>query len=141
MDPAKLQALVDRMDITDTSLRYATGIDRKDRDLYRSCFTAEIEIDFSSMGMGPPVTVPADAWVAQALTLVSGFQSTQHMITNHAITVQGDEATCVAYVQARHFNPGSMMTVGGYYTNRLVRTPEGWRISKLKLTQTWTQNP
>ncbi len=140
MDPDKLQTLVDRMDITDASLRYATGVDLKDRDLYRSCFTEEIEIDFSSLGMGPPMTLPADAWVDQALMLVSGFQSTQHIITNHVITIEGDEATCVAYLQARHFNPDAMMTVGGYYTNRLVRTAEGWKISKLKLTQTWTQN-
>jgi len=140
MDPHPLQTLIDRMDITDTSLRYATGIDLKDRALYRSCFTEEIEMDLSSMGLGPPVTVPADVWVEQALTLVSGFQSTQHIITNHVIIVEGDEATCVAYVQARHFNPGSMITVGGYYTNRLVRSPEGWKICKLKLTQTWSQN-
>jgi hypothetical protein len=33
-----------------------------------------------------------------------------------------------------------MYTVGGTYTNTLVRTPEGWKISKLKLTLAWTQN-
>lgn len=140
MDEAKLQTLLDRMDITDTSIRYATGIDTRDRELYRSCFTDKIEMDFSSMGMGEPMTIPADQWVDQAFSLVSGFQSTQHIITNHVITLQGDEATCVAYLQAQHFNPDNMLTVGGYYTNTLIRTPDGWKISKLKLTSTWTQN-
>jgi hypothetical protein len=140
MDEKKMQTLLDRMEITDTSIRYATGIDMRDRALYRSCFTEEIEWDFSSMGLGEPVTVAADAWVDQAFALVSGFESTQHIITNHVITVEGDQATCVAYLQAQHFNPSGLMTVGGYYTNTLVRTPEGWKISKLKLTSTWMQN-
>jgi len=140
MDAEELRKLTDRAEITDTSLRYATGIDSRNREIYRSCFTDDLEIDFSSMGMEGPKTVPADDWVDQAFSLVSAFQSTQHMITNHVITIEGDEATCVAYLQAQHFNPDNMLTVGGYYTNRLVRTPEGWKISKLKLTSTWTQN-
>jgi hypothetical protein len=140
MDLNKLKLLTDRMDITDTSLRYATGVDFRDRDIYLSCFTEEIEVDMSSMGMGPPMNMTAEAWVDQALSLVSGFQSTQHIITNHVITIEGDEATCVAYVQAQHFNPGGLYTVGGYYSNRLVRTSDGWRISKLKLVSTWNQN-
>ena len=138
MDQEKLQLLIDRMEITDTSLRYASGVDQRDRDLYRSCFTDEIEVDMSSMGMGEPMNMPADDWVSQALMLVGMYQSTQHIITNHVITIEGDEATCVAYVQAQHYNPDNMMTVGGFYTNRLLRTPEGWKIMKLKLTSTWT---
>ena len=84
--------------------------------------------------------ISSEAWADQAISLVSGFEATQHIITNHVVTIDGDRATCVAYVQAQHFNPQGMYTVGGYYTNTLVRTPEGWKISKLKLTPTWTQN-
>jgi SnoaL-like domain len=71
-----------------------------------------------------------------------------HMITNHVITVAGDNATCIAYVQARHYLPNdtgdSMQTMFGYYTNRFVRTPArfvrtpaGWKIRACKLTLTW----
>jgi len=94
----------------------------------------------SGMGMGEPSRISADAWADQALSLVSAFQSTQHIITNHVITIDGDQATCVAYVQAQHYNPESILTVGGYYTNNMERTAEGWKISKLKLTTMWTQN-
>jgi 3-phenylpropionate/cinnamic acid dioxygenase small subunit len=128
------------MEIIDTETRYATGVDTRDLDLYRSCFTDEMDLDMSGMGMGEPMKISADAWADQAISLVSGFQSTQHIITNHVITIEGDRATCVAYVQAQHYNPETMYTVGGTYTNTLVRTPEGWKISKLKLTLAWTQN-
>lgn len=140
MDEKKLQTLLDRMEIIDIQNRYATGVDTRDRDLYRSCFTDEMELDMAGMGLGEPMKISADEWVDRAVSLVSGFESTQHIITNHVVTIEGDEATCIAYLQARHYNPENMYTVGGYYTNRLVRTPEGWKISRLKLTPSWTQN-
>jgi len=140
MDEQKIQTLLDRMEIIDTATRYATGVDTRDRDVYRSCFTDEIDLDMSGMGMGEPMKVSADVWADQALSLVGNFEATQHIITNHVITIAGDRATCVAYVQAQHYNPQNMYTVGGYYTNTLVRTPQGWKISKLKLSPTWTQN-
>ena len=140
MDETKLQMLVDRMEITDTSLKYATGVDMRDKELYRSCFTDEIEIDFTSMEIEGPKKISADEWVDQAFTLVGAYESTQHIITNHVININGDEATYEAYLQAQHYNADSIFTVGGYYSNKVVKTPEGWKICKLKLTSTWTQN-
>jgi len=139
MDQQGIQRLLDRMEILDTATRYATGVDTRDRDLFRSCFTDEMDLDMSAMGVGEPTKISADAWAEQAISLVLGFQSTQHIITNHVITIEGDRATCTAYVQAQHYNPQNMWTVGGYYTNTLVRTAEGWKISKLKLTPMWQQ--
>lgn len=135
MNHAQLQALIDRNDIIDTLSRYAAGIDQRDAALYRSCFTDELEVDVG----GSPGRRTADEWVSQAMNAVSPFQTTQHIITNHTVTIEGDEATCIAYLQAQHWNPENALLVGGYYTDKLVRTADGWRISSLKLTITWTQ--
>jgi hypothetical protein len=33
-------------------------------------------------------------------------------------------------------------TIGGFYTNELVRTAAGWKLAKVALTVTWTRgNP
>ena len=105
MDDAKLQLLLDRAEISDVQLRYATGLDSRDWPLFRSCFTDEIETDFTSVFGGEPRKVGADRWTEAARRSLSGLKATQHMITNHVITVAGDDATCIAYVQARHFLP------------------------------------
>jgi hypothetical protein len=142
-DESKLQFLLDRAAISDVQLRYATGVDSRDWPLYRSCFTDEIETDFSSAVGRPPQRMKADDWVEFARRTINGMKATQHMITNHVITLDGDEATCVAYVQARHHLPnetgGSDQVMYGYYSNQFVRTSDGWKIRACKLTITWNE--
>ena len=137
MDEKKTQSLLDRMEIIDVENRYAMGVDTRDSELHGSCFAEELEVDMSGMGVGEPMKMSGKAWAEQAVSLVGMFQATQHMITNHVITIDGDRATCVAYVKAKHYNPDSIWTVVGTYTNTLERTAEGWKITKLKLKPTW----
>ncbi len=138
MDNAKIQMILDRLEIIDVSNRYATGCDLRDSEIYRSCFTDEIDTDFSSVGIGDKMKLSADAWVDIVINFMQNYEATQHIITNHSITINGDEATSIAYLQAQHLLSGSLHTIGGYYTNKLKRTSKGWRITDLKLTQTWT---
>jgi hypothetical protein len=143
IDERQLQALIDRRAISEVQIRYATGVDMRDWALYRSCFADEIEVDFSSAVGTTPQRMKADDWVEYARRTINGLKATQHMITNHVITLNGDEATCVAYVQARHHLPndtgGSDQVMYGYYTNRFVRTGQGWKIQSCKLTVTWME--
>ena len=63
------------------------------------------------------------------------------MITNHVITIDGDNATCIAYVRAHHYLPNdsgdNTQTMVGYYTNHFIRTKDGWKIKKCKLSISW----
>jgi hypothetical protein len=139
---ATLREMVDREAIVQTLRRYALGVDLRDWDLFRSVFTDQLEVDFSSFSGNPPYAVAADDWVAGVRRL-SGLQATQHLVVPYTITFHGpDEAECIAYVCAQHFLPNdrgdNWFWVGGYYTDTAVRTPQGWKLRKVKLTASWT---
>jgi hypothetical protein len=142
LSETRLRRLLDHAEISEVQLRYATGTDSHDWELFRSCFTDEVEVDFSA-GFGQPVVrMSADEWVKATAPRMESFQATQHMMTNLVISFDDDDhATCVAYVRARHHLPnstgGSDQTVYGYYTNKFERTSDGWRIASLKLTARW----
>lgn len=143
MNPG-LQELLDRAEISDVLHRYATGLDRRDWELYRSIFTDQIELDFESVGI-PARIYEADAWVRSAQRLFAGFEATQHSSSNHVHEIRGDEAVCVSNMQAEHFvgaGDDDRWTIGGYYTNELVRSSAGWKLRKITLTVTWSRgNP
>ena len=141
MNDQAIQALLDRQSVIDSILRYASGIDMRDWELYRQVFTDEMEVDFTSWSGGSPRKLSADDWV-KGVSGLAGFQATQHTLTNFVVNVRGDEATAVVYVQAQHYLPNdkgdSTLTIGGYYTHELVRFPTDWKIRKARLTVTWT---
>lgn len=151
MNATGIELLLDRAAISDVVIAYATGLDRRDWDLYRSIFTDSIEMDFESLGMRSG-SYKADDWMRDAQRLFAGFKTTQHTSSNHVHDIRGDEATCTSNMQAEHFidrepgdgleNGAERWTIGGYYINELVRTPQGWKITKLTLNATWqTGNP
>ena len=146
MEETHLELLLDRAAISDVVYAYATGLDRRDWKLFRSIFTDNIEMEFSSVGIrSGPYT--ADHWVRTAQRLFAGFSATQHTSTNHVHTLRGDEATCVSNMQAEHFvqrESGDELaegeqrwTIGGYYVNELVRQSDGWKLAKVTLNATW----
>lgn len=144
MDSNKLNELHDRTQITEVIYRYSTGVDTKNWQLFRTCFTDPLNADFTSTGAPAPRTFPLDTWIRVVQKTLSPFRLTQHYNSNVTIKVNGDEATAVVYLKARHLpadDPGGskFWDVGGYYTDRLVRTPDGWKIASVKFTQTWTE--
>ena len=136
-----VETLLARAEISDIVNRYATGIDRRDWVLFRSCFADEVELDFISWSGGEVRTSGADEWTAGVEGGLSGFDATHHVSTNHVHQIDGNEATCVSYMMALHYivdgDNRTMHAIGGYYTNRLRRGADGWRIHACRLTVTW----
>ena len=143
IDENELREMLDRQEISDTIMKYATGIDRRNWPLYRSIFADEVEFDFSSFSGTPAAVMKADDWVSNVSALQDGFDATQHVLTNFVYDISGDDAIVDVYMKAEHFltndQGDNSVALGGFYTHRLRRGPDGWKIDKCKLTVTWNR--
>lgn len=136
-----LQTLSDRAEISEVFNRYAIAVDTRNWSLFRSLFTEDAEADFSSMH--PDVVYSGTAWTDYAERTMAGLHATHHIITNHSHDIQGDTAKCTAYLHGQHIaknEAGDLVSciLGGYYSYDMVRTSEGWKIKRYRLTVTWT---
>ncbi|MDP6867534.1 MAG: nuclear transport factor 2 family protein [Acidimicrobiales bacterium] len=129
------QALEDRIAAEDLLTRYATAVDRRDWEQYRSIFTTDAEIDYTSAG-GIAGTI--DEIVEFLSTSLEMFEMTQHLVSNIDLEVNGDSATVTAmFNNPMRLPGGDTWFTGGWYHHDLVRTPNGWRSRRLREESAW----
>jgi hypothetical protein len=131
----------DREEIIDLAVRYTWALDTKDLEQLRQVFTPHA----TALLRG----VECDG-VDQIIARIGGsilrLDRTQHLVGNHQVTVEGDTGTHRCHLHSQHVREGTEggdnFVVGGYYEDRVVRTPDGWRIIHRVMQQTWTEgNP
>jgi hypothetical protein len=129
----------DELQIAALLYRYARAVDTKDWELYRSVFTEDARIDYSSAGAAVGERDEVVEWFAANFGVIPW---SMHYITNIEADVDGDSAR----VRAMFYNPMQLpgMTepsyCGGYYHHELVRTPSGWRSRNLREENVWFAN-
>lgn len=122
----------DKARISEVLIRYATGIDRRDWELFRTCWAADVEADYGSFG----VFAGVDALTERMAQAHQGMGPTYHRITNIAVTLDdgGDLADARSYVHAALMidsdKPDSWMDVFGHYEDTLERAGETWHITR-----------
>ncbi|OBA99209.1 hypothetical protein A5666_03885 [Mycolicibacterium fortuitum] len=127
-------------DISALLYRYARAVDSKDWELYRSVFTEDAVIDYSSAGAVVGARDDVVEWFAANFGAIPW---TMHYITNIEILESG---AGTATVRAMFYNPmqlpgmTEMSACGGYYHHDLVRTPDGWRSRSLREENLWFTN-
>lgn len=135
-----LQRISDELEIASVLHRYARAVDGKDWELWRSLFTEDAHIDYSSVGGAVGDRVEVSDWLERGL---AHMPMTQHYITNIETDIDGDTAT----VRAMFYNPmllpgaTTISACGGYYHHVMVRTPDGWRSTGLREENLWFDNP
>ena len=131
--------VADRFDVAEVLSRYAQGLDTRDFELVRACFTGDAVIAYSSL---PAFPGGFPAFLEHTRATVLQLASTQHLIGNHIITVDGDSAPCNSSVLAsRYAASNDNWTTAGRYDDVLARTPDGWRIPRRRFTSHWTSDP
>lgn len=137
---ASLETLVVRQEIVDLLTRYATALDTRDWPLLASCFTEDATAEYRGFGERREGYAAIEAGLRNAL---DGLDSSQHIVTNHVVRIDGHTAHTTCYLQAQHFRRGTeggdTFTVGATYRDRLVHDEHGWRIAERLLEPTWIE--
>ena len=141
-----LQEISDRMLIQDLLVEEGASIDERDWDRWEAVYTPDAVVDWSgnSGASGSPKQVRA--WAEPVLSTANfPYPQYQHYCTNFTIRVNGDEAT------SRHLQiiPISIASPGGgrqiafsgiWFDDKLVRTPDGWKIRERHEFLAWKHN-
>jgi hypothetical protein len=126
MDDA-LRELVDARAIENLMIEYFDGVDRLDTYAAARVFSDDAVGDFMTGKLyhGPEK-------IARALgRILLQYRHTSHHITNHRAHIDGDRAKALTYIYAFHrFPDESTWHLWARHEDELVRTEEGWRISK-----------
>jgi len=126
-----------RLDVGELLVRYATGIDRRDWKLLRSCFTDDCFADYGDIGQwngGDEIT----AWMRASHEPLG---VTLHRITNAEVRWEGDLVMARCYVDALVTGPGGVggAQACGFYDDVVVSTDDGWKIARRSYTMVRVQ--
>jgi hypothetical protein len=140
----RVRELSDRLEIDDLLTRYATAVDSREWMLLDTVFTPDAVLDYRSAGGIRGSYPEVRTWLSEVLLL---FTWTQHLVVNRAVTLDNGAGT--ARSKSVFHNPNQMLVkeepwlfvVGGWYHDRLVRRPEGWRITHRVEETLWWDNP
>jgi 3-phenylpropionate/cinnamic acid dioxygenase small subunit len=131
-----IKHVVDRIEITDFFSRYARAVDTRDWDLYRTLFTKDAHIDYSSSGGSVGNLEETVSFLSKALDM---FEMSQHLVTNiEVLTKKENEADVLAlFNNPMRLNGGEIWFVGGKYRHELIRSDSGWKSRKLIEETLW----
>jgi 3-phenylpropionate/cinnamic acid dioxygenase small subunit len=140
---AGLLSIADRLEIQDLLADYCFSIDDHDWVRFRALFTDGAVLDFSAFG-GPRCS--AAAMVDYLQGVAATLQSWQHTVSTLRLSPQGADsvrARTAAQVfltsKGKDGAAGPLTSVGLWYHDLLVRTPEGWRIAERVQKFGWAQ--
>jgi uncharacterized protein (TIGR02246 family) len=132
----------DQWEIRQLVERYANAADRADGDAAAALFTddGEFEVWLDPAG-SEPHTMRGRVEIAAAVGSVSAYRSTQHVIANSVVDIDGDrahgETRCTAHHVETPDNGGHDRVLYIRYLDAFARVDGRWRFSRRELRVQW----
>lgn len=128
---------------------YAEVVDGRDLEALRALFLPDATLSVRRGGREPEVH-RGHAGLAGVIEALAAFEATLHEVSSVFIEVDGDggsaraTSVCIAHhVRRREGDATSRdaedLILHGRYTDRLVRTEDGWRFASRDLRVLWTE--
>jgi len=117
---------------------YALGVDSRRWELFDLVFAPDAEIIYPA-GL---YWTDLEAWKRDFETMHVRYEATMQYMSNHIVSVDGDRAASQTYGRWRLMYRDEAGDLrhwegGGWYEDRLARTPQGWRITKRYARNCW----
>jgi hypothetical protein len=145
-----LTELLDKRALDELIFRTMHALDSRDWPAYRASFVEDAAFDFREHSAAPAqarqVIVGIDTIVALQRSVIEGFDTAQHHVTNMVHSIDGDDAVTDCHLYAEHFlnNHGGdrSVSLGGRYQITSHRHPEGWKVHRWRFYSPWIRgNP
>lgn len=123
--------------VSELLVRYATSIDTRDWQLFRSCFTEDCNADYGELPDGHHYRWDNVEEMANWMEAAHrDMGHTLHRITNQRVEGEGTSVTARCYVAVILTAPGGELIVdgAGFYDDAVLQTTEGWKIAKRRFT-------
>lgn len=131
-----IEQLLDRQEIEDVLLGYARGADRGDADLIAAAYHPDAIEDHGGTFLGP-----AADYVALMRKVLPHAPRMSHIVTNLAITLDGDDAVSEAYFLTFSRREGIPDPFDSLTMARIVdrweRRDSAWKIAHRRLAWEW----
>ena len=134
-DPTPGSEPGDRGAIVGLARTYCSVVDAGAFERLRELFVTDATAELGGSGQRG-----IDEIIGRLEVALGRFESWEHSIGDHEVTIEGDRATARCELRAVHVLPpgGDVATdtVVGFYEDSLVRTAQGWRIAHRRLVVT-----
>ncbi len=127
---ATVAALRDRAEIQDLRFRYHIAVNEKELDSIGSLFSVDGEAQLGEIGSARG-RAEIEALYAE---VVGTSPFVKQFIHNHVITLNGDTASGLSYLEAKTVANGESYLVAARFNDEYVREGGEWKFSLLKLS-------
>ena len=138
MSEKPIDQLEEKQKIVDLTIAYTWIIDHGPRERLREIFTEDAVFIIDTRHLNG-----IDEIRGKIERTLGGLSASQHIVSNHQVSIDGDIATSRCYLHAQHTlngtEGGDNYVMAGRYIDKLVRVDSAWRIAERQLMLDWTE--
>jgi hypothetical protein len=138
-DATTLQAILDRQEIVDTLLRYASAIDAKDYPTLRGTLADDVVAQYGAAA--DPIS-GADTLTKWIEEMGADRLWQHHLLAVYHVDIDGDEARTLTYHTSRsagEADPDEVLEIVARYRDVVRRVDGTWKIADKRMELCWME--
>ena len=138
MPGKEVNQLEEKQRIIDLTIAYTWIIDHGPREKLQEVFTEDAVFIIDTRHLNG-----IDEIRGKIERTLGGLSASQHIVSNHQVSIDGNTATSRCYLHAQHTlsgtEGGDNYVMAGRYIDKLIRVDNKWRITERQLMLDWTE--